>query len=557
LFYRCHYFTDGTIQAILSAVRPPVFRSSSTEFKNAHGLVDSLMETIIKGHTRLATHFLNNTKYGREFRQLLDKNRRLKAKRPELDLDKITDTLALPVGIVRALWYPLASVVSPSLWEEKDSGDSDEQDSEYAAETDTPTISRFRILSAKIVMQLALLWSEAKQEINSHGQITIFKQLTPLATSSIGEAHEWPQPDFSQAALRHFRKGVYKPTNLDSFLEKSFARIFGPQDSEETNEGEDKDSDDVEPPVEPRQTQNTMETEAAGTQSMTETSSMQETQSTQETHSTQETSHASNAESLATQNPGSTDTPAVDIRPGSPITIVDDDDDVTELDRIEVVGRPITFGSEFEESGGRGLGDKAMAEVMEVDDNSRGDVVRAFDTTISSVVETRYLAEEGIAMSTMTAKGLAKYAVLRLAREQEAINDAIWRLNEILRENQSEVAELNVLIRKEEEKHRFLADLNTKVTDSFDEVDERRAKLDKMTGQDRDSEGASRGMGILPDTLAQRPRKDHPKPAIAESWRDRVQQVQQAAMLRVQWRTTVPATKPSTAESAKDDADGI
>jgi hypothetical protein len=42
------------------------------------------------------------------------------------------------------------------------------------------------------------------------------------------------------------------------------------------------------------------------------------------------------------------------------------------------------FGSEFEETGGRGLGDKAMAEVMEVDDNSGGDVVRAFDTTISS-----------------------------------------------------------------------------------------------------------------------------------------------------------------------------
>jgi hypothetical protein len=136
LFYRCHYFTDGTIQAILSAVRPPVFRSSSTESKNAHALVDSLMETIINGHTRLATHFLNSTKYGREFRHLLDKNRRLKTKRPELDLDKITDTLALPVGIVRALWYPLATVVSPSLWEEKDSGDSEAEDSEYGAETD-------------------------------------------------------------------------------------------------------------------------------------------------------------------------------------------------------------------------------------------------------------------------------------------------------------------------------------------------------------------------------------------------------------------------------------
>jgi hypothetical protein len=293
-----------------------------------------------------------------------------------------------------------------------------------------------------------------------------------------------------------------------------------------------------------------METEAADTQSTAEASS------TQETQSTQETSHGISAETLTTQNPGSTGTPAVDIGPGSPITIVDDDDD-TELGSIEVVGRPITFGSEFEETGGRGLGDKAMAEVMEVDGNSRGDVVRAFETTIASVVEARYLAEEGIAMSTMTAKGLAKYAVLRLAREQEAINDAIWRLNEILRENQSEVAELNVLIRKEEEKHRFLADLNTKVSGSFDEVDERRAKLDQMTGQDRDSEQASRGMGILPDTLAQRPRKDHPKPAIAESWRDRVQQVQQAAMLGVQWRTTVPATKPSTAESAKDDADGI
>jgi hypothetical protein len=549
LFYRCHYFTDGTIQAILSAVRPPVFRSSSSEFKHAHGLVDSLMETIMKGHTRLATHFLNSTKYGREYRHLLDKNRKLKAKRPELDVDKIIDTLALPVGIVRALWYPLAAVVSPSLWEEKETEDSDAEDSEYTAESDTPTVSRFRKLTAKIVMQLALLWSEAKQEINSHGQITIFKQLTPLTTSSIGAAHEWPQHEFTQPALRHFRKGVYKPTNLDPFLEKSFARLFGSPDASETKNGQDKDSDDVEPPVEPRQTPNTMETEAAATQTTTETSNP--TEGSQITQTSQGIS--TRDESLCPETSSATRTPVV-AGPGSPITVADDDDDDTQLEVIEVVGRPITFGSEFEESGGRGLGDKAMSEVMEVDANSRGDIIGAFDTTISSVVETKYVAEEGIAMSTMSAKGLAKYAVLRLAREQEAINDAIWRLNEILRENQSEVAELDVLIRKEEEKHRFLADLNTKVSDTFDEVDERRAKLDKMTGQDSETVTASSGMGSLPDVLTQRSRKEHNKPAVSESWRDRVQQVQLAARLGVQWKTSVPTLKPSS-ESAENDAD--
>jgi hypothetical protein len=111
-------------------------------------------------------------------------------------------------------------------------------------------------------------------------------------------------------------------------------------------------------------------------------------------------------------------------------------------------------------------------------------------------------------MSTMSAKGLAKYAAFRLAREQEAINDAIWRFNEILRENQAEIAELNVLIRKEEDKTRFLADLITKMIQSFDDVDEKREILNKMTGTAPGESGG--GISVPLDVLTPRVKKDHP-----------------------------------------------
>jgi hypothetical protein len=58
---------------------------------------------------------------------------------------------------------------------------------------------------------------------------------------------------------------------------------------------------------------------------------------------------------------------------------------------------------------------------------------------------------------------------------------------------------------------------------SFDDVDEKREILNKMTGTAPGESGG--GISVPLDVLTPRVKKDHPKPAVSESWRDRVQQV--------------------------------
>jgi hypothetical protein len=87
LFYRCSYYPENMVKTILGIVRPPSFRATASELKDAQELILSLFGTIMHAHMRLTTHFLKNTDYGREFYETAEKRRRSKLKVPELEVD--------------------------------------------------------------------------------------------------------------------------------------------------------------------------------------------------------------------------------------------------------------------------------------------------------------------------------------------------------------------------------------------------------------------------------------------------------------------------------------
>jgi hypothetical protein len=185
LFYRWSNFPDGLVQNILAIVRPPSLRASSVELKEVQETLQCLFSTILRGHMRLTTYFLQHTDYGREYYETIEKRRRSKLKLPELDVEKMVEVLNLPAAVVRALWYPLAVVVPSSLWEPNRRADGEEW--EFQADADTPTLSIFRTLSADIVSKTSRVWSATQHELSAHIQIAVLKDLSAPLLSC-----KWP-----------------------------------------------------------------------------------------------------------------------------------------------------------------------------------------------------------------------------------------------------------------------------------------------------------------------------------------------------------------------------
>jgi hypothetical protein len=460
---------------ILSIVRPTVVRASATEQADAQQLLDQLFGAISKTHMRLTTYFLEDTDYGRNYWRQLCISRKSKIKGPQLEGDLVIDCLDFPAIALRSVWFPLAATVPSGLWTAKECLDGQAWSS--FAEADTPNLARFRQLSAEIVIKMAKLWSKTQLELSTHSQTGIFKEMSARMLPS-----EWPSFNVSGKHLQSFRPGVYIPAKVYDFLDNGlkgralqFKVVRGevePEDSEEDSEDEtnkEPDEDQMTP----------------------------------------------NERSPSSQQSGDTD-----------MSIGDDNLDKTiehQIDEAllatEVVGRPMVFGSEFEETGGTGLGRKAMTEMLDLEEDSRSQVVEVLEETGESILGYPYSAEEAEAIAAMGARGIAKYAKLRLERENIAINDAIWRMQRIVNDNQTEIEDLDNRIAEEVEKRKYFDQLTSQMTGSYTAIDEKAETLKRLTG------------AVVEDD------SDSPKKL---PWKERVKIAQQKAQVGVgmQWKYT-------------------
>jgi hypothetical protein len=463
LFHRIVYYPPGTLGTILSVVRPASIRPSASEQTDAQQLLDQLFGAISKTHMRLTTHFLEYTEYGREYWRKLSVSRKSKVKSPLLEHADITESLDLPANALRMIWHPLTMTVPSELWTEKECADGEQW--AKRGDSDSATIARFRELSAEVVGRMVKLWSKSQAELSTHTQFGIFKELSARMLAS-----EWPPFHVSAKLSSTFRPGVYIPEKIHDFLDLGF-----------------------------------------------------QTRALQFQHKADEESASDNGEDDDSQQKGDIDMDAEEenIDKDSDDDIIDETIDRQITDALldtEVLGRPMIFGSEFEETGGTGLGRKSMTEIMDIDEGSRDQVVAVLEETGDSILGHPYSAEEAEAIAAMGARAIAKYAKLRLERENYAINDAIWRMQQIVNDNQSEIEDLDARIAQEIEKRQFFEQLTTQMTSSYTSIDDKSENLQKMTG------------AVVED--------DQTPPKV--SWKDRVKIAQQKAQQGVgmHWKYT-------------------
>jgi hypothetical protein len=468
MFYRCSYYPENLIKAILAMVRPLHFRATAGELQDAQHLILSLQSTVMRSHMRLTTHFIKNTDYGREFFEAAEKRRRSKLKLPELDVKRVIETLAVSVAVVRAVWYPLAAVVPVALWHPIDTVDSDFEE----WETETPTVAFFRFLSGEIVAKTARVWTPSQQELRPHVQVAILKDISATLLAS-----KWPRLVVTGNSLRIFRNGIYAPDKIDKFLDQ----VFQPKDAlaetlpeEESPELADKQLD--------RSPNGRTEGQPEGNL----------------THGSTKTSEAMSFAAGDTSAAGDSQPKAFDVTfdtdgPEDIDAVIEKQINAA-LESVEVSGRPIEFGSEFSETGGRGVGAKAMTEIMDHHEAVTQNALGVLEDISDALLNHPYVAEEAMAVSSMCAGAIAKYAQLRLEHENTAIMEAIWRLQQIIDSNETELNDIRSRIAAQHEKRRFLATLNATMLKSSSEIQSAEEELKILEGTD-DDDGRDKGNG--------------------------------------------------------------
>jgi hypothetical protein len=484
LFYRCSHFSEGMLQIVLSVVRPPILRASAAELKEVQELLLALTSTIIRGHMRLTTHFIKNTDYGREYYETAEKRRRSKLRLPDLNVDQIISTLDLPVPVVRVLWYPLAAVVPAHLWSAIPRADGEEW--KIQSEADTPVLAGFRLVSAEIVARTARVWTASQDELSSHAQVAVLKDISPMLFVT-----PWPQLSVTTKFIRFFRKGVFAPDNTNAFLDQAFRPPAAPRVSAE--------------PELPSQDHAKEDLPSQDLSSQDLPSQLDSSQITPEPESTK-------------TEPADTKAKQADTESEDDIDGVIQSQINAALQAVEVVGRPVIFGSEFPETGGYGLGRTTMTEIMDLNDDTRAGIVDMLEETGDSVLQNPFSSEEANAIASMGGRAIARYAIRRLEKDNEAIMEAIWRMQQIVDQNQSELAEIRSHIAQEMEKRRFFDSVSAQMSSTYTSIEQEGQMLADMTGaQDRDE--ANDG-----DQASHKP-----------SWKDRAREAQQGK-LGMKWK---------------------
>jgi hypothetical protein len=470
LLHRCAFYTDGMLQDVLIIVRPPTLKPSSSEAFDAQKSFEDLLDVISKMHMRLTTHFLESTQYGSKHWEDLNRSRSNKTRRPILDVEQIANALDLPAIALRAVWFPLTVVVMPGTWDPMPCPDGEEWVSN--AQSDTPGLAQFRRLTAEIILRMVKSWSKTHRELSSHLQLAIFKELT---NSGLLATSEWPPFNPQGKHLAHFRKGIYAPERVFTFIDNGIKSNFNFLDKalqsradqpEET--GEDADGQSVRP---------TDVDSAQTTADDTLNDGDVETGNTDDPCSDANhdgaPDHASDLETEAKEDETVIGIPVEEALPST---------------STKVVGRPVFFGSEFTETGGAGLPQKSMNDVFDNNEQNRAHVVEVLEDTADMLLGAQYIAEEGEAISAMSARSHAMYAKLRLERENHVINDAIWRVKKIVDDNKAEIAELDTQIVQEVEKRKYLERLDSEMKSLYTTIQDRHDTLAGFSGTKYDSD---------------------------------------------------------------------
>jgi hypothetical protein len=166
------------------------------------------------------------------------------------------------------------------------------------------------------------------------------------------------------------------------------------------------------------------------------------------------------------------------------------------LDSVEVSGRPIEFGSEFSETGGRGVGAKAMTDIMDHHEALTQNALEVLDDTSDVLLNHPYAAEEAMAVSSMCPGAIAKWLYMRLDHENTAIMEAIWRLQQIVDNNETELKEIKTRIAEQLEKRKFWATLNESMHKSYADIHSAEDELKKLEGT-ADDDDRDKGKGPL------------------------------------------------------------
>jgi hypothetical protein len=328
LFHRCTYYPEAMLQLTLSIVRPPNLRSSLAEQAEAQKSLEDLYGTIMVTHMRLTSHFLDHTQYGSKHWAELARCRTSKLKLPILESPMVAEALDIPAVGLQAVWFPLTAVAAPGTWEPKKCPDGEQW--ETHSQSDTPTLARFRLLSAEIVIKMVRVWAKANEsELSSHAQLAILKEF------SIADA-EWPEFNPTGKHLNHFRKGTYAPQKVMEFIEKGLkSRVQQAQTSpKETDSNADPETEADTSDAAAELAETDIDGQADGTADVKADGNLKAD---------------GKAEGKADDKADGEGDGEADGDADSDVSIGQDDEPQPST---KVVGRPMTFGSEFPETGG-------------------------------------------------------------------------------------------------------------------------------------------------------------------------------------------------------------
>jgi hypothetical protein len=139
---------------------------------------------------------------------------------------------------------------------------------------------------------------------------------------------------------------------------------------------------------------------------------------------------------------------------------------------------------------------KAMTEIMDHHEAVTQNALGVLEDTSDALLNHPYVAEDAMALSSMCPGAIAKSLYLRLHQENTAIMEAIWRLQQIVDSNQTELNDIRSRIEAQLEKRKYFATLNETMLKTNPEIHSAEDELKKLEGTDEDDD-REKGKGPL------------------------------------------------------------
>jgi hypothetical protein len=131
---------------------------------------------------------------------------------------------------------------------------------------------------------------------------------------------------------------------------------------------------------------------------------------------------------------------------------------------------------------------KAMTEIMDHHEAVTQNALGVLEDTSDALLNHPYVAEDAMAVSSMCPGAIAKSLYLRLDHENTAIMEAIWRLQQIVDSNQTELNDIRSRIEAQLEKRKYFATLNETMLKSYADVHSAEDELKKLEGAAEDDD---------------------------------------------------------------------